>query len=72
MYDTTSYYSYLSNKRRVANNRIVWKKYINLINEGSGTNGGPGSFVTLNRVAFEISNFFRFSTNFSMVFYKNV
>ena len=32
-------YSYLSNKRMVANKRRVWKKYLNLINEGSGTNG---------------------------------
>ena len=31
----------------VANNRRVWKKYLNLINEGSGTNEGPGIFVTL-------------------------
>ena len=34
-------YSYLSNKRRVANKRKVWKKYQKLSNEGSGTNGGP-------------------------------
>ena len=27
-------YSYLSNKRRVANNRRVWKKYLNQINKG--------------------------------------
>ena len=40
-------YFYLSNKRRVANNRRVWKKYLNLRNEGSGTNEGPGIFVTL-------------------------
>ena len=46
-------YSYLSNKRRVANNRRVWKQYLNLINEGSGTNGGPGIFVTLHKEAFE-------------------
>ena len=51
-------YSYLFNKRRVANNRRVWKKYLNLINEGSGTNGGPGIFVTLYKEAFENSHFF--------------
>ena len=55
-------YSYLSNKRRVANRRRVWKKYINLINEGSGTNEGPGIFVTLYKEAF-----FRFSPSFSMI-----
>ena len=64
-------YSYLSNKRRVANNRRVWKKYLNLINEGSATNGGPGILVTLYKVAFEISHLIRFSTNLSMIFLKN-
>ena len=34
-------YSFLSNKLRVANKRRVWKKYQNLMNEESGTNGGP-------------------------------
>ena len=29
-------YSFVSNKRRVANKRRVWKKYQNLINVGSG------------------------------------
>ena len=29
------------------NNRSVWKKYLKIINEGSGINGGPGIFVTL-------------------------
>ena len=41
---------------RVANKRRVWKKNLNLINEGSGTNGGPGIFVTLYKEAFEISH----------------
>ena len=36
-----NFYSYLSNKRRVANNLRVWKKYLNLITKVSGTNGGP-------------------------------
>ena len=31
-------YSYLPNKPRVANNRGVWKKYLNLINKGFETN----------------------------------
>ena len=64
-------YSYLSNKRRVANNRRVWKIYLNLINDGSGTNGGPGIFVTLYKKDFENSHFLRFSTNFSLTFFKN-
>ena len=51
-------YSYLSNKRWVANNRRVWKKYLNLINKGSGTNGGPGIFATLYKEAFENSHLF--------------
>ena len=51
----------------VANKHRVWKKYQNLINEGSGTNGGPGIFVTLYKEAFENSHFFRFSPNFSMI-----
>ena len=42
-------YSFVSNKRRVANKRRVWKKYQNLINVGSGTNGGPGIFIRLNK-----------------------
>ena len=41
--------SYLSNKRRVANKRRVWKKYLNLINVGSVTNEGPGIFVQQNK-----------------------
>ena len=45
-HETLLSYSYLSNKRRVANNRRVWKEYPNLINEGSGTNGGSGIFLT--------------------------
>ena len=53
-------YSYLSNKRRVANKHSVWKKYQNLINEGSGTNGGPGFSLTLYKEVFENSQFFRF------------
>ena len=64
-------YSYLSNKRRVANERRVWKKYQNLINEGSGIYGGPGVFVTLYKEVFENSQFFRFSPNFSVIFFKN-
>ena len=55
----------------VANNRWVWKKYLKLINEGSGTNEWPGIFVTLYEEAFENSQFFQFSPNFSMVFFKN-
>ena len=66
-----SAYSYLSNKRRVANKRRVWKKFQNLINEGSGTNGGPGIFVTLYKEVFENSHFFRFLPNFSMIFFEN-
>ena len=46
-------------------------KYQNLINEGSGTNGVPGIFVTLYKEVFENSHFFRFSTKFSMIFFKN-
>ena len=53
-------YSYVSNKRRVANKRRVWKKYQNLINVESGTNGGPGIFVRLNKEIVENSHFFRF------------
>ena len=67
-------YSYLSNKRRVANDHRVWKKTFKptLINEGSGTNGGPGIFVTLlYKEAFENSYFFRFSANFSLIFFKD-
>ena len=56
-------FSYLSHKRRVANNRRVWKKYLNLINE-FGTNGGPEIFVMLYKETFEISIFFRFFPNF--------
>ena len=40
-------YSNLSIKRRVSNNRMVWKTYLNLINEGSTTNREPGIFLTL-------------------------
>ena len=39
--------AFVSNKRMVANKRRVWKQYQKLMNEGSGTNGGPGIFVTL-------------------------
>ena len=50
---------------------------ISIINEGlqitvgSGTNEGPGIFVALYKEAFENSQFFRFSPNFSMIFFKN-
>ena len=64
-------YSFVSNKHRVANKRRVWKKYQNLINVGSGTNGGPGIFVRLNKEIAENSHFFRFSPKFSMIFFKN-
>ena len=64
-------YSYVSNKRRVANKRRVWKKYQNLIKVGSGTNGGPGIFVRLNKEIAENSHFFQFSPKFSMIFFKN-
>ena len=63
-------YSYVSNKRRVANKSRVWKKYQNLINTGSGTNGGPGIFVRLNKEIAENSHFFRFAPIFSMTFEK--
>ena len=63
-------YQYLSNKRRVANNRRVWKKYLNLINQGFGTNEGPGIFVTLYEEAFEIRQFFSIFTQFFNVFSK--
>ena len=53
-------YSFLSNKRRLANKRMVWKKCQNLINEGSGTNEGPEIFVTLYKEVFENSHFFDF------------
>ena len=53
-------YSYLFNKRRVANNRRVWKKYINLINEGSGTHEGPGIFVQHIKKPLKIATFFDF------------
>ena len=64
-------YSYLSNECRVANNRRVWKKYLDLINEGCGTNGGPGIFARLNKRIAENSHFFRFSPKFSMIFFLN-
>ena len=64
-------YSFVSNKRRVANKRRVWKKYQNLISVGSGTNGGPGIFVRVNKEIAENSHFFRFSPKFSMIFFKN-
>ena len=54
-------------KRRVENNGSVWKAYLNLINEVSGTNGGPGICVTLYKEAFENRHFFRFLPNFSMI-----
>ena len=63
-------YSFVSNKRRVANKRRVWKTYQNLINKGSGTNQGPGIFVTLYKKVFENSHFFRFSLNVSMIFFQ--
>ena len=43
----------------------------NLINVGSGTNGGPGIFVRLDKEIAENSHFFRFSPKFSMIFFKN-
>ena len=46
------------------------KIYLNLINEGSGTNGGQGIFVTLYKEDFENSQFVRFSHNFSIIFFK--
>ena len=61
----------VSNKRRVANKRRVWKKFQNLINVGSGTNTGPGIFVRLNQEIVENCHFFRFSAKFSMIFFKN-
>ena len=48
----------------------IWKKYLNLINKGSGTNGGPGIFVTLYKKAFENGHFFQFSPNFQLSFSK--
>ena len=57
-------YSYVSNKRRVANKRRVWKKYQNLINVGSGTNGGLGIFVRLSKEIAENSQIFDFHPNF--------
>ena len=50
---------------------LISEKKLNLIKEGSGTNGGPRSFVTLYKEAFENSQFFRFSPNISMIFFKN-
>ena len=67
----TNRYSFVSNKRRVANKRRVWKKYQNLINVVSGTNVGAGIFVRLNKEIAENSHFFRFSPKFSMIFFKN-
>ena len=64
-------YSYVSNKRRVANKRRVWKKCQNLINVGSGTNVRPGIFVRLNKEIDENRPFFRFSPKFSMIFFKD-
>ena len=64
-------HSYLSNKRRVANNRRVWKNYQNQINAGSKTNVGHGIFVRLNKEMAEISHFFLFSPKFSIIFFKN-
>ena len=64
-------YSYVSNKRRVGNKRRVWKKYQNLINVRSGTNGGPAIFIRLNKEIAENIHFFRFSPKFSMIFFKN-
>ena len=46
------------------------KKYLNLINEGSGTNGGPGIFVTLYEEAFENSHFFSIFTQFFNDFFQ--
>ena len=60
----------VSNKRRVANKRRVWKKNQNLINVGSGTNAGPEIFVRLNQEIVENCHSFRFSAKFSMTFSK--
>ena len=51
-------YSKVSNKRRVANKRRVWKKIQNLINVGSGTNAEPGIFVRLIKEIVENCHFF--------------
>ena len=59
-------YSFLSNKRRVANKRRVWKKYQNLINVRSGTNGGPGIFARLNKEIAVKRHFFLCLPKFSM------
>ena len=68
MIRSTFEYSYLSNKRRVANNRRVWKKYLNLIDEGSGTSEGPGIFETLYKIAI----FFDFRPIFQSFFQKKI
>ena len=69
------WYSFVSIKRRVANKRRFWKRYLKLISVGSGlelTKGLEFIFVTLCcKEALENSKFFRFSPNFSMFFLKN-
>ena len=65
-------YSFVSNKRRVANKRRVWKKYQNLINEGSRTNGGPGIFATLYKEVFENSHFISIFNQFFKDFFKKL
>ena len=63
-------YSKVSEKRRVANKRRVWKKIQKLINVGSRFNAGTGIFVRLNKEIVENCHFFRFSPKFSMIFSK--
>ena len=46
------------------------KKYLILINEGSGTNVGPGIFVMLYKEAFEMATFFDFHPIFPWFFSK--
>ena len=55
-------YSYLSYKCR------VWKRYLNLKNEGSGINEGPGFFVTL----YKEVRFTRFSIQPYVLFQYNI
>ena len=57
-------YSIFSNKRRVANKRMFWKRIQNLKNVGSGTNAGTEIFVRLNKETVKKSHFFDFHQNF--------
>ena len=70
MGSTHHLYSFVSNKRRVANKRRVWKKYQNLINVGSGTNEGPVIFVRLNKEIAENSHFFSIFTQIFNDFFQ--